>query len=401
MKVFEINSVPYGSTGRIMFQIADRIKEQSGEVITSCSYTKPRNIHFPTYHYQIGGIIGKLIHIKLADCTGKHGCYSKMATKGLIKKIRDFDPDIIHIHNLHGWFLNIPLLFDFFAEYGKPIVWTLHDCWAFTGHCTFYTMRNCFKWIEGCRGCEAYKEYPKCNFDDSDFQFRMKSEWFTKLQNVAIVTPSKWLASNVKKSYLRKYPVVVIHNGIDLSIFKAVKSDFRKKYALINKIILLGVAFDWGERKGVSCFEKLARELDDRFQIVLVGISTQQRKNLPDNIICIENVQDQNELAAIYTAADYFINPTLEDNFPTVNLEALSCGTPVITYDTGGCGEMLKENCGFIVQRGNYEELLNIIKRLPEKSYAVAQACINCSRLYNQDNMCMEYISLFKNISFN
>ena len=156
MKVFEINSVPYGSTGRIMLQIAETVVEQGGSAVTSCSYTKFRNIKFPKNHYKIGGIVDKYIHIKLAECTGKHGCYSYYATKKLIKKIKDYKPDIIHMHNLHGWFLNIPIFFDFLSKYKIPVVWTLHDCWAFTGHCTYYTKDNCYKWKVGCSNCKKY-----------------------------------------------------------------------------------------------------------------------------------------------------------------------------------------------------------------------------------------------------
>lgn len=398
MKVFEINSVPYGSTGRIMFQIAEKVTECGGKAITSCSCTKERNINFPEYHYFIGGLIGKFIHIKLAQYTGKHGCYSKYATRQLIKRILGFKPDIIHLHNLHGWFLNIPDFFTFLGEFGKPIVWTLHDCWPFTGHCPYYSMSGCMKWLTECTACERYREYPKSCKDDSNFQYHLKKRAFTSLKDLTIVTPSIWLAGEVKNSFLKNVRVTVINNGIDQSVFRPTVSNFRERFELSGKVILLGVAFDWGVRKGLPTFEKLAQELDDRFQIVLVGVTNQQKKHLSNRMICITNTQNQQELAEIYTASDYLINPTMEENFPTVNLEALACGTPVITYDTGGSSEMLDSDCGLVVQRGNYEQLKELIEGLHRKSDKTINACIQRSKNYWAADKFQEYVELFKDI---
>lgn len=399
MKVFEINSVPYGSTGRIMFQIADKVVEQGGEVITSCSYTKSRKIILPEKFYPIGGAIGKLFHIKLAELTGRHGCYSKMSTRKLIKKINKENPDIIHIHNIHGWFVNIPLLFDYFRICNKPIVWTLHDCWAYTGHCPFYTLAKCTKWKNGCFKCAKYMEYPRSYIDDSKFQYYLKKKTFTKIKNLTIVTPSFWLANEVKQSFLSEYTPVVINNGIDTTIFKPTKNVFKEKYEIVDKIMLLGVAFDWGERKGLQFFERLAKELDDRYQIVLVGLKDSQAKNLSNHIILISSTQNQMELAEIYSAADVFINPTLEDNFPTVNIEALACGTPVVTFQTGGSTEMLDDSCGWVVPYGNYTELKKVVQSIDKKTERMVENCINRGKKYKKDDKYLEYIELFNAVA--
>ena len=254
MTVFEINSVPYGSTGRIMFQIANTVKATGSVAYTSASFTKSRGEHFPETYYRIGGAIGKTEHIILAKLTGRHGCYSHFATYKLIKKIKQVKPDVIHLHNIHGWYLNWKMLFDYLKKANIPVIWTLHDCWAFTGHRPHFMAIECDKWKSGCYECDLYKSYPGCFFDDSRFQYRYKKECFTGVPNLTIVTPSQWLTDLVKQSYLKNYNTVVINNGIDLTKFKPRISNFREKNCLENKIILLGVAFDWTSKKGLDDF---------------------------------------------------------------------------------------------------------------------------------------------------
>ena len=240
------------------------------------------------------------------------------------------------MHNLHGYYLNVGILFDYLKTCGKKIIWTLHDCWAFTGHCSYFTAAGCEKWKEQCFCCPQKCSYPKSLIDKSERNFWRKRTVFTGIPNLTIVTPSKWLADLVKESFLKEYDVKVINNGIDLTAFKPTESDFRVKYGLENKKIILGVASVWDERKGLNDFVKLANEIDDDTCIVLVGVNEKQKKNLPSKILCVERTNNVAELAGVYTAADLFFNPTYEDNYPTVNLEAQACGTPVVTYATGG-----------------------------------------------------------------
>lgn len=397
MTIFEINSVSYGSTGRIMFQIADCINQSGGMAYTSTSYTKPRGEKYPSTYYRIGGISGKAAHIVLAKITGWHGCYSHYATYRLIKKIKQVKPDIIHLHNLHGWYLNWPLLFDFLKQSGIPVVWTLHDCWAFTGHCPHFVAVGCDKWKTGCFHCQLYKQYPGCFFDDSKKQYALKMGCFTGVPNLTIVTPSQWLSNLVKQSFLKEYPTAVINNGIDLTIFKPTFSDFRIKYNLINRTIVLGVAFDWSLRKGINEFKKLAEELPDKYAIVLVGVSDSIVKTLPKQIVSIPCTQSPKELAEIYSAADLFVNPTLEDNFPTVNLEALACGTPVITYQTGGSPESLTEDCGRVVPYNNYVALRNAILSLNDSKPSLMKACVERAQLYSREDAYGKYLLLYHN----
>lgn len=398
MKVFEINSVPYGSTGRIMFQIAAKVIEHGGEAITSCSYTKARGIAFPKDFYQIGNAVGKMIHIRLAKITGRHGCYSSYSTKKLIEKIKKENPDVIHIHNLHGWFINITLLFNYLKDCRKPIVWTFHDCWPFTGHCPFYTLVSCDKWKKGCFDCPKYRNYPTSYIDDSEFQYELKKRVFSGVENLTIVTPSRWLANEVKESFLMEYNTVVIHNGIDTDIFKPSESNFKAKYGIKDEVVLLGVAFDWGERKGLHFFEKLEKELDGNYRIVLVGLEDLQRKKISKKIISIPATQSQRELAEIYSSADVFLNPTLEDNFPTVNIEALACGTPVVTFQTGGSPESIGDGCGWVIPYGDYESLKRVVQSLGKKTKTVIENCVARGNMYKKEDKNMEYVELFKNL---
>lgn len=395
MKIFEINSVPYGSTGRIMFQIAEKVEMDGGVAFTAATYVRKRNIKFPDNYYQINGPIGKYLHLRLAKVTGKHGCYSHYSTKRLIRKIRKVSPDIIHLHNLHEGVVNIPMFFKFLKEYRKPVIWTLHDCWAFTGHCPHFTYEQCYKWKKECYECIKYEQYPTCKIDDSTFQYNMKKKAFQNVPNLMIVTPSKWLKMLVEQSYLSEYPVKVIHNGIDLEKFKPTESKFREKYGLQNKYILLGVAFDWGIKKGIDVFEKLAKELDDNFTIVLVGVRPQIKRQLPKNIISIETTQNQYELAKIYSAADLLVNPTLEDNFPTVNMEALACGTPVLTYQTGGSPETIDDSCGWVIPYNNYEMMKKKIICISKENTSLKKMCVKKAEEFNNELSITKYLDLY------
>ena len=395
MIVFEINSVPYGSTGRIMFQIADAIKSMGGTAYTSASFTKSRGEQFPDTYYRIGGAVGKTEHIILAKLTGRHGCYSHFATYKLIKKIKQVKPDVIHLHNLHGWYLNWKMLFDYLKKENIPVIWTLHDCWSFTGHCPHFMAIGCEKWKTGCYECDLYKSYPGCFLDDSRFQYRYKKKCFTGVPNLTIVTPSQWLADLVKQSYLKDYNTVVINNGIALTKFQPRSSDFRAKYGLENKILILGVAFDWTPKKGLDDFKRLDEDLPEEYAIVLVGVSDTVAKTLPDRIISIACTQNQEELAEIYSAADIFVNPTWEDNFPTVNLEALACGTPVVTYKTGGSPESITESTGKVVPYKDYVALKNAIFNMKNSKKTLSKNCCSYAKRYDLQLAYKKYCDLY------
>lgn len=359
MKIFQINTVcGTGSTGRIAVDIAQVLQKEGH---TSCIAYGRGNAPSDVDSFKIDSKEEVYLHAALSRFTDAQGLYSTSATKRLIQKIRDYDPDIIHLHNIHGYFLNYKVLFQFLSRYNKPIVWTLHDCWAFTGHCAYFDYVHCDFWKTECHDCPQKDTYPTSwLMDRSRENFRLKKSLFTGIKNLTIVTPSHWLAGLVKQSFLKEYPVEVIHNGIDLNVFKPTPSDFRKKYHIEDKKIILGVASPWTPRKGLKDFIKLAELVDEETRIVLVGLNDKQSKRLPENIIGIKRTNNPKELAGIYTAADVFFNPTYEDNYPTTNLEALACGTPVVTYNTGGSPESAGSTA-VIIEQKDFTQMLNVL----------------------------------------
>ena len=343
MKVLMINSVcGVGSTGRICTDIADMLISEGHECkIAYGRKTVPEK--YKDIAYRIGSDFGVKVNGVKARLFDNEGFNARSATKKLIKWIKHYNPDVIHLHNLHGYYLNVKLLFNYLKTCGKKVVWTLHDCWSFTGHCAYFDCPHCDKWQTECGKCIRAKDYPKAIFSHAKRNFKRKKQIFCGVPNLTIVTPSKWLAELVKQSFLKEYPVQVINNGIDLTVFKPTASDFKEKYGLQNKKVILGVANVWEKRKGFDDFLELAKLISDDYRIVLVGVTDEQLKKLPPKVIGIKRTNSATELAQIYTAADVLFNPTYEDNYPTVNLEAQACGTPVITYPTGGSVESVPD----------------------------------------------------------
>lgn len=402
MKIAEINMLTSGSTGKIMFQIAETARNQGCKVNTysPVPFVRGKKNKLISYkdHFWWGNRFESCAHYYLGVLFGVNGLLSINGTRQLIGELKKFAPDVIHLHNLHGFCVNIPMLFNYIKKNNIKVVWTLHDCWAFTGHCPYFTMAKCDKWKTGCYKCPQYKEYPKSLFDNSKKMYRLKKKWFTGVENLTIVTPSEWLAWLVKQSFLREYPIKVINNGIDLEIFKPTPSDFRKKYGIAeNKFILLGVAFGWGKRKGLDVFLELFKKLEfDKFQIVLVGTDDSVDRQLPKDIISIHRTQNQTELAEIYTAADLFVNPTREDNYPTVNMEAIACGTPVITFNTGGSPEIIENTTGCVVESNDVNVLLREIVNIVNNNLYTMKDCLLHSRDFSMEKKDREYINLYE-----
>lgn len=395
MKVLCINSVPYGSTCRIMLGVKSAAEENGIIVDTASGYSYHPVKDLPNNHIAIGGVVGKLLHTWCARITGYHGCFSHFATWRLLKKMAKEKYDVIHLHNIHGWYLNLPMLTRYIKKNKIKVIWTLHDCWSFTGQCPHYAMIDCEKWKTHCFDCPQCKDYPRVDVDRSERMFDLKKQWFTGMDAV-LVTPSQWLADQVRQSFMKDYPVKVINNGIDLNIFKPTASDFRKRYNCEDKKIVLGVSMGWNIKKGLDVFVELASRLPDDYQIVLVGGNEHTDRQLPSNVISIHRTQNQQELAEIYTAADVFVNPTREDTFPTVNIEALACSTPVITFKTGGSPEIIDETCGSVVECDDLYALESeIIRMCTDRSYT-QETFISHARNYNAKDRFLDYVMLYK-----
>ncbi|EMI9088046.1 glycosyl transferase [Bacillus cereus] len=399
MRVLQINSVcGVGSTGRIATDINKILKYQGHESYIAFGRGDARECDTTI---RIGNQVDNYIHVAKTRILDKHGFSSKQATQKFINEIEKLNPDIIHLHNIHGYYINVEILFEYLKKTNKPVVWTLHDCWAFTGHCSYFDYVECNRWKTGCYSCPQKKNYPgSILIDNSRHNYLKKKELFKGVPNMTIVTPSNWLARLVNQSFLGEYNVRVINNGINLEVFKQTESKFREQYNLEGKFIILGVASVWEERKGYKYFLELSKIIKTDEIIVLVGLTNKQVENLPNNIIGITRTNSVSELTEIYSAADVFVNPTLEDNFPTTNLEALACGIPIITFETGGSVECIHNECGFIVEKGNVERLTDAIKVVKEKGkLSYSKECVRLAKIfYDKEDRFNDYIKLYSSI---
>lgn len=362
MKYLFINSVAgFGSTGRIAADKCRELSAQGHTCVLAYGRDKANCDDIPTI--AIGGKWDYRLHGLESRIFDDQGFGSRRATRAFLRWVREYDPDVIWLHNIHGYYLNMELLFSYLKTCGKKIYWTLHDCWSFTGHCAYFDFVGCDKWKTGCHHCPQKKTYPaSLVLDNSRKNWEKKRELFVGIPNLTLVTPSRWLADLVKESYLGAYPVEVVYNTINTEIFRPTSGNFRENHGLTDKKILLGVASVWEARKGLRDFVKLAEMLPENWRIVLVGVTEQQKKQLPASILALERTNSPRELAEIYTAADVFANPTYEENYPTVNLEARACGTRIVCYDAGGSAETLGPE-DTLVPKGDVSALMAEILR--------------------------------------
>lgn len=348
----------------------------------------------------IGNKLAYYLHTKLSLYTGLNGCGSVFSTLKLLRKIKKLKPDLLQLHNLHNCYINLPLLFSFIKKNKIPVVWTLHDCWAFTGQCAHFDMIKCDKWKIGCHNCAQIHLYPSSYVDRTKLMWKLKKKWFCGVENMNLVTPSEWMAEQIRKSYLGNYPIQVINNGIDLTVFKNTENKFRELHHIpLNKKILLGVSFGWGEKKGLDVFNLLAQNLDaERYQIVLVGTNDETDRILHPNIISIHKTNNQSELAEIYSAADLFVNPTREEALGLVNIEANACGTPVITFKTGGSPECICIKSGRVVDKDDVSALQNEIICICENNPFSKEDCIEQAKKFDMNIKFNEYVDLYERV---
>lgn len=401
LNVAMINMSAWGSTGKIMFGVADVVRADGGKAFTFSPRPvgKRKKHKFPKVdanHFYYGSYVENSAHHVWGIWTGCNCRLSRFATYRLIRRLKKLNPTTIHLHNLHSGYLHLGVLFNYFKKSGVPVVWTLHDCWAFTGQCAHFTAVKCDKWRSGCGGCPQLNVYPKSRVDRSKTMWRLKKEWFTGVENLTIATPSQWLADLAKESFLADCPVKVVNNGIDLDVFKPTESDFRRRFGFEGKFVVLGVSFGWTERKGFDVFLELAKRLDDRYRIVLVGTDEATEKALSDNVVSIRRTQNQRELAEIYAAADVFVNPTREETYPTVNMETLACGTPIVTFRTGGSPEILDATCGSVVDCDDVDAMEREVRRVCEEKPYSTEACLKRAAGFDAKAKFKEYVALYE-----
>ncbi|MBP3890750.1 MAG: glycosyltransferase [Solobacterium sp.] len=395
MKVALINSVAgFGSTGRIVDALAS-LEGIQGKIYYGRKENLAKAETFRMTHF-----LGNVHHVIQTFLFDTHGFHNQEETKKLIADLKEFQPDVIHLHNLHGYYLNVELLFAYLKETKTKVIWTLHDCWTFTGHCAHYEAIECEKWKVECKDCPALRQYPSTwNGSHVKDNYYRKKEVFTSLpiEQLTIVTPSEWLKAQVKQSFLKDYEVKVIPTGIDLMKFKPIKSSFRKENHLEDKTVLLAVSSVWTKEKGLSDLQALSHRLKENEIFVVVGISEKQKKGFNErNTILIQRTNAIQELCALYSMADVLLNLTYQDTFPTVNIEALACGCPVLTYQTGGSPEILDENTGWVVEKGNLDKVQEVINQLEiTNKEKKKQMCVEKASYYTVDRMLKAYQVLY------
>lgn len=401
MRVLQINvTVNTGSTGRIAENIGLALLSNGDESIIAYGRKGPDSA---SQTILIGSKLDQQLHGLKTRFFDQHGFGSEKATQKLIEKICEIKPDLIHLHNLHGYYLNIGVLFAYLKDHDIPVVWTLHDCWSFTGHCSHFMYVGCEKWKTQCHRCPLFNRYPKSYVDNSFHNYVIKKELFSGVKNMTLVSPSNWLKALLPQSFLKEYPSIVINNGVDINTFKPdtiAANTLKEKLGLASKNVLLGVASVWDRGKGYKDFLELSNVIDQDDIIVLVGLPKSLTKNLPKNVVGLPRTENIKELVALYNIATVFINPTRIDNFPTTNLEALACGTPVITYRTGGSAESINANTGFLVEQGDINNTAVAIKQIKAntKEYYLPFCRNRAVDFFNEQDRFLDYYNLYKNL---
>lgn len=406
MKLLQINPVIRAntSTGRIMQEIGELAMANGWESYIAYSYGRDGIKPCASKLVPVGNRLDVAWHGLWTRLTDRHGLASCRATRSFIREIERIKPDIIHIHNIHGYFLNYKILFEYLSHANIPVVWTVHDCWLYTGHCNHYSSIGCYKWKVQCENCMQIREFPASFLLDRSMKnFKEKKAAFTSIPSdiFTIVTVSKWMQKEMSESFLKNFKFQVIHNGINTQLFNIEDSvQIKHKYQVIDKHIILGVANIWNKEKGLYDFIELAKIIEPDEVIILVGVDDSQLPLLPKQIISIKRTANINELAKLYSAADVFVNPTWQDNYPTVNMEAIACGTPVITYKTGGSVETITEQTGLIVEQGDIKGIKNGISTIRERGKAFFQT--NCRHYalthFKKEERYGEYIELYNSL---
>ena len=391
-KLLQINVCLNFSTGKIAQQIGELAIAKGWESWIAYS-GREKEIPSKSHLIRVGSFIDSCIHYAEDRLLDNEGLSSRRETKKLLNRIEEIKPDVVHLHNIHDHWLNYKILFEYLNTTDIQVVWTFHDCWAMTGHCMHFVTKNCDRWKTGCHDCLMKGEYPKSLVDRSRKNWELKKSLFAGCKNLSVVACSDWIADFARESFLKDKRIITIHNGVDLSIFKPQSKTESKRFKII------AVSSPWYSAKGELDIYKLRSILSDEdFEIIMVGLSEDQIKKLPAGIRGIQRTQNVKELAKLYSDSDVLINPTYADTFPTVNLEALACGTPVITYRTGGSPEAVDEKTGIVVEQGDIEALADAIRKMKGHPLSSEDCRKRAEEHFDKDKCFEKYINLYNTL---
>lgn len=399
MRIAMLNGGTGGSTGTIMLECAAIARQHGHEVRTFSPRLWHKELLRPIEGHTYFGIVAEnILHACISKSVGLGGLFSWIGTRQLLRMLDEFRPDLIHIHIVSTSGVCVPMLMSYIHEKHIRVVWTFHGCWEITGGCSYFTLLNCNKWQTGCKRCPRKDNVRVA----SAFFWKKKNKWFNSIEDLTIVTPSQWLADLVKNSYLKGHRVCMIHNGINLEVFKPTLGNFRASYETGDKKIVLSVSSYSQKRnrksriKGLDVVITLADRLGADYQVVVVGTDDVIDKQMPSNVISIHYTRSPSELAEIYSDADVFINPTREDNYPTVNMEAIACGTPVVTFRTGGSPESVCDRCGVVVDYDDIDAMEREVRRICETHPYSVEDCVNCAQSFDMYACFVQYLSLYE-----
>lgn len=400
IKIVQINTtLNVGSHGKIAEQIGMKIIESRFDSYIAYG----RDMHESHSHsIKIGGSVSIFFHYLMTRLFDAHGLWSRSATRHFVNQLKVLKPDLIHLHNIHGYYLNYPILFKYLSELRIPVVWTLHDCWPMMGHCSNPDNEGCERWMKECYNCPLkHRDYPQSYlFDNSRRNYRLKKEFFTSLDNLHVVVVSNWLKTIVERSFLKRFPIDVIYNGIDVGIFKPTENNLREKLNLQDKFVILGVSNVWNSYKGFNDFISLANSLDNSFCIILIGVNNHQIKLLPPNIIGVPKTDNQLELVKYYSMADVVMSLSYQETFGLTIVEGMACGTPAIVYNRTATPELVTKETGIVAHAGSTDSIMEAIAQIKsksKKSYSVA-----CRKRavehFNKEDRCQDYINLYNRL---
>ena len=399
-KLLQINPVikENTSTGKIMRTLGELAQAAGWESYVAYSRARDGVPPHSSRLVPVGNKADLLLHWVATRLFDAHGLASRLATRRFVARLRELNPDVIHIHNIHGYFLNYKILSRALAQMGKPVVWTVHDCWLYTGHCYHYASAGCERWKTGCHHCPQKKAFPASwLLDRSRRNWKDKKKAFCSIPGLTLVTVSRWMKGEIAQSFLGGVRCEVIHNGIDLDTFRPSPS---AETALAYGTYYLAVASIWLPEKGLQDLEKLSSVLDADERLVVVGKRPSGHR-FPRNVVCLERTADAAALAALYTEAVALVNPTWQDNYPTVNMEAIACGTPVVSYRTGGSPESITPQTGRVVEQGDVEglaEALHAIRRQGKEHFSEACRSYALAHFRAQDRF-NDYIQLYESLT--
>lgn len=398
MKLLQINvDANNGSNGSIARELGTEAIRRGWE--SYIAYGR-RSVPSDSTLIRIGDDFDVKIHGIQSRIFDNHGLASKSATKSFLKVVDEIKPDLVHLHNIHGYYLNYKILFEYLKDAKIPVVWTFHDCWPFTGHCGYFETTQCEKWMSECYSCPQKRCYPASwIFDRSRKNYRLKKELFTSLSVLYITTVSKWLMSKAKESFLGSFPIIPVYNFVNQNVFRpSEKKINRINYGLDNRKILIGAAANWAPSKGISDFNELANYVSDKYQVVMVGVTETVKKQISPLIRCIPRVESPQDLAALYSEADILLNLSKQETFGMTSLEAMACGTPGISYNNTACPEVLSEDTGIIVPTGDVPAVVQAIAEIESKGkeWYAARCLDRVKTVFNMSSIIGQYFDIYE-----